>query len=219
MVEIKAVIFDLDGVLCCTDNYHLEAWRKMASSHGLSLPPDFPALTRGVGRRESLDILLGDEKDKYSEEEKENMAREKNDCYCAMIDAMTPSDLSPGAVEILSFLRTEGILTALGSSSRNAGTILDKLGIRDYFDAVVDGNSIIRGKPDPEVFVRAAEKLGVRENYALVVEDSIAGIIASRRGGFMTSALSSVSIPGDVMITASSLFVLLERIRTIIGHR
>lgn len=219
MVDLKGVIFDLDGVLCHTDGFHLEAWRILALSKGLSLPPDFSVLSRGVGRMESLDILLGERRGEYSVEEKEEMAKEKNNNYQRMIESMTPSDLALGAIEILTFLRERGIKIALGSSSRNALAIIDRLGISRFFDAVVDGNSITRGKPDPEVFIKAAEALNVSENQALVVEDSLAGIIASRIGGFMTSSISEEPIPGGVMIPASSLIELMEKLRTIFDLR
>ena len=219
MVDLKAVIFDLDGVLCHTDGFHLEAWRILALSKGLSLPPDFSVLSRGVGRMESLDILLGERRGEYSVEEKEEMAKEKNNYYQKMIESMTPSDLALGAIEILTFLRERGVKIALGSSSRNALAIIDRLGISRFFDAVVDGNSITRGKPDPEVFIKAAEALNVSENQALVVEDSLAGIIASRIGGFMTSSISEEPIPGGVMIPASSLIDLMERLRIILDLR
>ena len=219
MVDLKAVIFDLDGVLCHTDGFHLEAWRILALSKGLTLPPDFSVLSRGVGRMESLDILLGERRGEYSVEEKEEMAKEKNNYYQKMIESMTPSDLALGAIEILTFLRERGIKIALGSSSRNALAIIDRLGISRFFDAVVDGNAIKRGKPDPEVFIKAAEALNVSENQALVVEDSLAGIIASRIGGFMTSSISEEPIPGGVMIPASSLIELMEKLRTIFDRR
>lgn len=218
MVDLKAVIFDLDGVLCHTDGFHLEAWRILALSKGLSLPPDFSVLSRGVGRMESLDILLGERKGEYLVEEKKEMAKEKNNYYQRMIESMTPSDLALGAIEILTFLRERGIKIALGSSSRNALAIIDRLGISRFFDAVVDGNAITRGKPDPEVFIKAAEALNVSENQALVVEDSLAGIIASRIGGFMTSSISEEPIPGGVMIPSSSLTELMERLRNILDR-
>ena len=123
------------------------------------------------------------------------------------------------ALDILKYLQEKGLKIALGSSSRNALAIIDRLGISRFFDAVVDGNAIKRGKPDPEVFIKAAEALNVSENQALVVEDSLAGIIASRIGGFMTSSISEEPIPGGVMIPASSLIELMEKLRTIFDRR
>ena len=205
MVDIKAVIFDLDGVLCFTDKFHLEAWTRLAKELDLSLPPDFSLLTKGVGRRESLDILLGEERNNYTDREKDEMAREKNKIYRSLIESMSSSDLAPGAFEILAYLREKGIKIALGSSSKNAHAIITKLGIEREFDAIVDGNSIKKGKPDPEVFIEAAKLLKVPNNNSLVIEDSIAGIMAARRGGFMTAYISSLPIPGDVMIYAHSL--------------
>lgn len=212
MVEIKAVIFDLDGVLCFTDKFHLEAWTRLAKAHDLSLPPDFSLLTKGVGRRESLNILLGEERGNYTESEKDEMAREKNEIYCSLIDSMSSFDLAPGASDILKYLREKGIKIALGSSSRNARTIIKKIGIEGEFDVVVDGASIRKGKPDPEVFIEAAKRLKVPNNEGIVVEDSMAGIIAARRGGFMTAFISSQPMPGGVMIYSHSLSVLKDEI-------
>lgn len=212
MVDLKAVIFDLDGVLCFTDKFHLEAWTRLAKKLDLSLPPDFSLLTKGVGRRESLDILLGEERNNYTDREKDEMAREKNKIYRSLIESMSSSDLAPGAFEILAYLREKGIKIALGSSSKNAHAIITKLGIEREFDAIVDGNSIKKGKPDPEVFIEAAKLLKVPNNNSLVIEDSIAGIMAARRGGFMTAFVSSLPIPGDVMIYAHSLSMLKNEI-------
>lgn len=212
MVDLKAVIFDLDGVLCFTDKFHLEAWTRLAKELDLSLPPDFSLLTKGVGRRESLDILLGEERNNYTDREKDEMAREKNKIYRSLIESMSSSDLAPGAFEILAYLREKGIKIALGSSSKNAHAIITKLGIDREFDAIVDGNSIKKGKPDPEVFIEAAKLLKVPNNNSLVIEDSIAGIIAARRGGFMTAFISSLPMPGDVMIYAKSLSALKDEI-------
>lgn len=164
MVDLKAVIFDLDGVLCFTDKFHLEAWTRLAKELDLSLPPDFSLLTKGVGRRESLDILLGEERNNYTDREKDEMAREKNKIYRSLIESMSSSDLAPGAFEILAYLREKGIKIALGSSSKNAHAIITKLGIEREFDAIVDGNSIKKGKPDPEVFIEAAKLLKVPNN-------------------------------------------------------
>ena len=212
MVDLKAVIFDLDGVLCFTDKFHLEAWTRLAKELDLSLPPDFSLLTKGVGRRESLDILLGEERNNYTDREKDEMAREKNKIYRSLIESMSSSDLAPGAFEILAYLREKGIKIALGSSSKNAHAIITKLGIEREFDAIVDGNSIKKGKPDPEVFIEAAKLLKVPNNNSLVIEDSIAGIMAARRGGFMTAFVSSLPIPGDVMIYVHSLSMLKNEI-------
>lgn len=212
IVKIKAVIFDLDGVLCFTDKYYLEAWTRLAKTHGLSLPPDFSLPTKGVGRRGSLDILLGSESNNYTESEKEEMAKEKNGIYCSLIDSMSSSDIAPGALDVLKYLQEKGIKIALGSSSRNARTIIKKLGIEKEFDVIVDGTLIKKGKPDPEVFNEAARLLKVPNNVSLVVEDSIAGIIAARRGGFMTAFISSLPMPGDVMIYAKSLSSLKDKI-------
>ncbi|WP_314587294.1 beta-phosphoglucomutase [Paenibacillus terrigena] len=190
MQPIKAVIFDLDGVIVTTDQYHYLAWKYIADR--LNIPFDEQAnhALRGVSRMESLDIILrGAPERTFSAEEKHALAKEKNEIYRAMLEQLSPSDVLPGVVETLDYLEACGVKTAIGSSSQNTPLILAKVGLTDRFAIIVDGNQITRSKPDPEVFTRAAERLGVDPSACLVVEDALAGVEAGVRAGMRVAAV------------------------------
>lgn len=182
------MIFDLDGVLVHTDRFHYLAWKALADRMGIVLPDDFADRTRGVSRMASLELLLAGSTRAWTGAEKEGLAAEKNEIYISYIQGMTPDDVSQDEREALEWLRRKGILLAVGSGSRNAGLILERTGLLSSFDTVVDGNAIRRSKPDPEVFLLAAARLGVKPCDTLVVEDAAAGILAARAGGFTTVA-------------------------------
>lgn len=188
---IKAIIFDLDGVICRTDRYHYLAWKALADRLGIPFDEEVNQRLRGVSRRESLEIVLGARGGAYSEAEKLAMTEEKNAVYKTYLAAMTPEDLSPETLAVLRALRRRGYLLAIGSSSRNARQILERLGLGDFFDAVADGTQITRSKPDPEVFLLAASLLGVRPGEAVVVEDGESGVRAAVAGGFRVIGLCS----------------------------
>ena len=188
--QIRAVIFDLDGVLCHTDEYHYQAWRILAQRIGLPFDRKINSRLRGISRMDSLNIILGEKAGCYTAEEKRQLAEEKNQIYRKMLRQMTPQDLSREVKETLNALRAKGIKQAVGSSSRNTGFILERLGLADFFDAVADGTEITHSKPDPEVFLLAAKKLEIPPSQALVVEDAAAGIKAARAGGFHSAAVS-----------------------------
>ena len=190
---IRAVIFDLDGVICHTDEYHYQAWLAVARRLGIPFVLRIHSRLRGVCRMESLNIILGEAGRHYTEEEKQRLAEEKNRIYREMLGRMTPEDLSGDVKSALNGLRLKGIGLAVGSSSRNTSFILERLGLSDYFDAVADGTQITRSKPDPEVFLLAADKLGVQPARALVVEDAAAGIEAARAGGFPSAAIGEAA--------------------------
>lgn len=181
---MKAFIFDLDGVIVSTDRYHYLAWKKIADKEGIYFDEKINDRLRGVSRMASLEIILERAGKKYSEEEKIALATEKNDLYRDLLKNLTPSDRLEGVTETLGFLRGKGYLLAIGSSSKNTPAILEKIGYGNYFDAVSDGNNISRGKPDPEVFLKAAEMLKVEPRDCYVVEDAEAGIDAAKAGGF-----------------------------------
>lgn len=190
---MKAIIFDLDGVLCHTDRFHFLAWKALADRLGLLFHEEMNDKLRGVSRMESLQIILGENQAQtnYSESEKEAMACEKNQVYKKLLSDLTPADISKEVTATLEELRKRGFFLAVGSSSSNAGFILEQTGLTEYFDAVVDGNHISRSKPDPEVFRKAAEKLGVQPRECYVIEDAATGILAAKAGGFSSVAFGS----------------------------
>ena len=183
---IKAVIFDLDGVIVSTDDCHYEAWKKMADEEGIYFDKTINNRLRGVSRMESLEIVLERAEKEYSEEEKLQLAERKNGYYKEFITKLTPNDILPGAKENLEELRKNGIKIAIGSSSKNTPVILKQVGLDNYFDAVSDGNNITNSKPDPEVFLKAADMLCIPYSECMIVEDADAGIEAGKRAGMKT---------------------------------
>ena len=183
---MKAVIFDLDGVIVSTDECHYLAWKKMCDEEGIYFDRKINERLRGVSRMESLEIILERAQHLYSSDEKTAMTDRKNRYYVEYIQSLTPQDILSGVLENLHRLRENGILIAVGSSSKNTPIILRQIGLDNYFDAVSDGNCIRHSKPDPEVFLTAANMLGVAAKDCLVVEDANAGILAGRRAGMKT---------------------------------
>lgn len=187
-MRYKGIIFDLDGVICSTDEYHYMAWKALADRLGLPFDRRKNNLLRGIGRMESLEIVLGDAACAYSVEERQKLAEEKNALYRKLLGRMTPADLPQETRDALDSLKKAGVRLAIGSSSRNTMFILERLGLKGFFDGIVDGNSITRAKPDPEVFLKAAASLGLQPCECLVVEDALAGVEAAKRGGFSCTA-------------------------------
>jgi len=181
---IRGVIFDLDGVLVSTDALHYRAWKHLADDLGI---PDFTerdgARQRGVSRMESLAILLEKSPRTFSPEEKAAFAARKNGYYVDSLKALDASALLPGALETLRLLRDRGVRTAIGSASKNAPAIVEKTGLSGRFDALCSGLQVVKSKPDPEVFVKAADMLGLPYGRCLVVEDAKAGVVAAHRAG------------------------------------
>lgn len=193
MKKYKGIIFDLDGVICCTDQYHERAWREMAEESGIYFDPAVSNRLRGVSREESLEIILEHAGKVFSPEEKKKMAEKKNAIYIKLLDRMSPGDLEEDVRSTLEQLRNRGCLLAIGSSSKNTRKILDKIGLGNYFDAVCGGNEITHSKPDPEVFLKAAGKMGLAVSECLVVEDACAGISAASAGGFDSAGLGDAA--------------------------
>ena len=187
--EKKAVIFDLDGVICFTDKYHYQAWKALADRLGIYFDEKINDRLRGVSRMASLEIVLERADRAYSEEEKEALAAEKNETYRALLERMSPADLSGEVRSTLLALRERGYPLAIGSSSKNTKRILERIGLDGFFDAVADGTDITRSKPDPEVFLVAAKKLGAAPEDCAVVEDAKAGIEAAKAAGMTALAL------------------------------
>ena len=187
--EKKAVIFDLDGVICFTDKYHYQAWKALADRLGIYFDERINDRLRGVSRMASLEIVLERADRAYSEEEKETLATEKNETYRGLLERMSPADLSGEVRATLNALRERGYPLAIGSSSKNTKRILERIGLDGFFDAVADGTDITRSKPDPEVFLVAAKKLGAAPEDCAVVEDAKAGIEAAKAAGMTALAL------------------------------
>ena len=190
---IKTVIFDLDGVIVSTDDCHYRAWKKMADEEGIYFDREINNRLRGVSRMASLEIVLEKANREYSEKEKQEMAERKNNYYKELICELTPNDILTGVTEKLDELKENGIKIAIGSSSKNTPIILKQIGLDSYFDAVSDGNNITHSKPNPEVFLKAAEMLNIAPEDCMIVEDADAGIEAGKRAGMKTLALQGAN--------------------------
>ncbi|MFU8779716.1 MAG: beta-phosphoglucomutase, partial [Kiritimatiellia bacterium] len=204
-MDLKCVIFDLDGVLVDTSVFHAKAWADLVRSEGYEPPADLEDLVKGISRMESLKIALGAHVANYSAEELEALAARKNACYLEAAKAVQASDLYPGARDLLDGLRRAGIKIALGSASKNARAVLDGLGITGDFDVISDGTTHQRGKPHPDVFLGAAWMAGVTPQECIVVEDAPAGITAALRGGFVSVGLGPVDFLDQAHLVVDSL--------------
>lgn len=193
MIRFNGVIFDLDGVICFTDKYHYKAWKKAVEPLGVEFNEKINNRLRGVSRMDSLNIILENYNGYLTEEEKEGICRFKNDLYREMLEDMSFKDLSKEVLDALATLKGCGVKIAIGSSSKNTKLILNKLGIINIFDAIADGNDIVKSKPDPEVFLKAAQKLGEKPCDCAVVEDAVSGIEAAKAGGFYAIAISDAA--------------------------
>ena len=193
MKRYNAVIFDLDGVVCHTDKYHYLAWKSVADELGIPFDEKVNDRLRGISRMDSLEIILERSEVKYTQEEKAAIAAKKNQLYREYLKTMTPEDIPGDVGRTLNRLKGLGIKLAIGSSSRNAKTILNRLGLEDIFDVVADGNIISKAKPDPEVFLKAAELLGEEPADCLVIEDAASGIEAAAAGGFDTAGIGEAA--------------------------
>lgn len=211
-MKYKGIIFDLDGVICSTDKYHYLAWKNIADSIGVCFDEKINNRLRGISRMKSLEIILERSERHFSEDEKKSLTDTKNEQYRELLMDMSPADLSYEVKSTLDSLRRKGIKLAIGSSSRNAKLILDRLGLRDYFDAVSDGNNITHSKPDPEVFLAAADMLGLDPGSCLVVEDALAGIEASVAGGFESAGIGDAAEHPHVTYRLNSFSDLLETV-------
>ena len=194
---MKGAIFDLDGVIVDTAKYHYLAWKELADELGFFFKESDNERLKGVSRMRSLEILLEVGGITASESEKLEMAESKNARYVKMLDNLDKSELLEGAEDYLKKLKSERVLISLGSASKNAPLILEKLGIADLFDVIVDGNSVSKAKPDPEVFLKAAQMLNLSPAECCVFEDSQAGIEAARRAGCSVIAVDKGNVLKD----------------------
>ncbi len=204
-MNLKAVIFDLDGVIVTTDDCHYRAWQQMADEEGIPFNRTINERLRGVSRMESLAIVLEQAKKAYSGPQKQEMAERKNRYYVELIRNLSPQDILPGVMKVLNALKRAGVKTAIGSSSKNAPLILMQVGLDFTFDAVVCGNDIQKSKPDPEVFLLAAQKLGVAPQDCLVVEDADAGIAAAKAAGMLSLGVGLAANHRQTDFAAASL--------------
>ena len=183
-MAIKLCIFDLDGVICDTAKYHYLAWKELADEMQIPFTLKDNERLKGVSRMASLEIILSlGKQEVLSDEEKEALATRKNGRYVEMISQMEKDEILPGVKDFLNELRQRGIKIALGSASKNTGIIMERLGLREAFDYIVDGTMIVNTKPDPEVFVKSIEYYGLQPEECIVFEDAAAGIEAGHRGG------------------------------------
>lgn len=191
---IKCCIFDLDGVIVDTAKYHYLAWAQIARGLGFDFTPEAGEATKGVSRMASLDIVLraGGMEKEFSAGEKEFLASRKNELYLNYITLMTADELLPGVLDFMKDVRSHGVKVVLGSASKNAGVILDRCGIRPLFDGVIDGTLVSAAKPDPEVFTKGAELMGLAPQVCVVFEDAAAGVEAASRAG-----MRSVGVGGS----------------------
>lgn len=193
-MNIKAFIFDLDGVIVDTAKYHYLAWKKIADQLDIKFSEEQNELLKGVSRLRSLDIILELGKKKASQLDKNKWLIQKNEDYLTYLVDMDETAILPGVFPVLKFLKEKNQLIALGSASKNARPILEKTGIVSYFDAIVDGNDVTNAKPDPEVFLIAAKLLDVNPTDAIVFEDSVAGIQAANIGKMTSIGIGEETI-------------------------
>jgi beta-phosphoglucomutase len=180
---IRGVIFDLDGVIVDTAVFHYKAWKDMANDLGFDIDEAFNETLKGISRMDSIMRVLAHGKLTLSSEEVIKLAEKKNDAYVEMIDQMTEEHILPGIAQLIFQIKQLDLKMALGSASKNAPRILERIGLASMFDAVIDGNSVSRSKPDPEVFIKGAEALGLKPEECLVIEDAFAGIEAAHAAG------------------------------------
>ena len=203
MTKIKACLFDLDGVIVDTAIYHFQAWRRLANELGFDFTEHQNEQLKGVSRMESLDLILGWGNVTLSEEEKLNWATRKNDWYLDLVKEMTPKEVLPGVKKFLVLLRENNIKIALGSASKNAKLILERIEMLPYFDAIIDGNRITKSKPDPEVFLLGAEATNCEPEECVVFEDAVAGVKAGKSGGMRVIGVGQpdILIEADLVIS------------------
>jgi beta-phosphoglucomutase len=206
----KGFIFDLDGVIVDTAKYHYLAWEKLANQLGFEFTKEQNELFKGVSRKRCLEILLKIGNREATQEEFDTWMVEKNVDYLKYIEDMDESEILPDVPRVLEFLKNKNIPIALGSASKNAQPILEKVGLLHYFDTIVDGNNVTKAKPDPEVFLLAAKQLGVDATDCVVFEDAVAGVEAANAAGMMSIGIGDEKVLSE----AQSIFTDFTEIST-----
>ena len=194
MITTKACLFDLDGVIVDTAVYHFQAWRRLANELGFDFTEHQNEQLKGISRMESLDLILKWGNVILSEEEKIEWATRKNAWYLELVLKMTPNEVLKGVPAFLKSLRANGIKIALGSASKNSRLILEKIKMIEFFDVIIDGNDLTRGKPDPQVFLLGAEAIGCKPADCVVFEDALAGVQAGKAGGMKVIGVGDAKI-------------------------
>lgn len=193
-MKTKAFIFDLDGVIVDTAKYHFLAWQKLADSLEINFTHDHNEQLKGVSRVRSLEIILGLGNVEATEQQKEEWLINKNEEYLSYIEKMDDSEILPGVMKVLNFLKENNQPIILGSASKNARPILEKVNILNYFDDIVDGNDVSNAKPDPEVFIVGAQKANQTNENSIVFEDSVAGVQAANIAGMTSIGIGEASV-------------------------
>lgn len=219
MPKINAFLFDLDGVIVDTAVYHYQAWRRMANELGFDISEHFNETLKGVSRVDSLNLILAQGGLTLPDDRKAELAAQKNEWYLELVNQMTPDAILPGIPAFFAQVRETNLKVALGSVSKNSRLILERIGLVNAFDAIIDGNKITNSKPNPEVFLKGAAELGVLPAECVVFEDAVAGIEAGKRGGMKTVGIGSpdvltqadIVLPSLEHITIAELFASLDR--------
>lgn len=204
--QLKAVIFDLDGVITDTAEYHYLAWKALGEELGIPFTREFNEGLKGISRMESLEKILvfGGKQYDFNDQEKAEIAARKNDHYCRLIVEITPQDILPGITDFILTIKRQGLKLGLASVSKNAFTVMKRLGLLNEFDTIVDAATIKRGKPDPEIFLRAAEQLTVEPNACIGIEDAKAGVSAIKGAGMFAVGIGNEEILAQADLVYSS---------------
>lgn len=204
MQKIKTYIFDLDGVIVDTAKYHYLAWKKSADELGIDFTKENNELLKGVSRIRSLEIILELGKKQISDAEFDRILNEKNKNYLGYIDKMDAYEILPGVLEALKWIKEKNGQIVLGSASKNAKPILEKVGLMKYFDAIVDGNDVSKAKPDPEVFLLGAERTNSNPEECVVFEDAVAGIQAANNAGMLSIGIGDKEVLKEADLVAKN---------------
>jgi beta-phosphoglucomutase len=216
MMDAAACIFDLDGVIVDTARYHFLAWKRLTYELGIPFTEEDNERLKGVSRMASLDIILEIGHRNIDEKLKQEYATQKNNWYVDFISKMTPAEILPGCISFIKELRNADIRVAVGSASKNTPMILERVGIMNLFDAVADGNIVKKAKPDPEVFIKAAEMVSIQPAKCVVFEDAVAGVQAALNAGMMCIGVGSPKILKEAHFVVPGLYEMnLTKFKTI----